>query len=108
MPASVPTTARIPASVMNIALRFADRGDGSSGPTRSRPPVIDLANNRLTFRFIVPIALKPYRRKFHSGAGLHRRHGSPPASNRPRIALGAGFAALLWHGSQGRRSVLGS
>src|SRR6266849_1117191 len=85
MPASVPTTARIPASVMNIALRFADRGDGNSGPTRSRPPVIDLANNRLTFNFIVPIALKRYCSKCPDGAELHRQNGDRPDSYRLRV-----------------------
>src|SRR5882762_2932924 len=84
----------MPASVMNIALRFADRGDGSSGPTRSRPPVIDLANNRLTFRFILLIALKPCCSKFPAGAGLHRRHGYRPASNRLRSAPGPALPPL--------------
>jgi hypothetical protein len=39
-----------------MAFRFAERGDGgTAGPTSSRPPVIDLANIRLTFKFIGPI-----------------------------------------------------
>ena len=44
-----------PASVMSIARRADERSDGvAGGSTRSRPPVIDLANNRLTLGFIFP------------------------------------------------------
>jgi hypothetical protein len=40
---------------MNIIFRFAERGDGGlGGPTRSRLPVIDLANNRFRLNFILP------------------------------------------------------
>src|ERR1700688_3108437 len=76
MPTPAPTTARIPASVTNIIFRFAERGDGGTGgPTRSRPPVIDLANNRLRFNFILPMRLDQYSSKFPASAGLHLRHG---------------------------------
>ena len=38
----------MPASVTNIILRLADRGDGGAGASvKSRPSLIDLANNRL-------------------------------------------------------------
>jgi hypothetical protein len=68
--------ARIPASVMNIIFRFAERGDGGTGgPTRSGPPVIDLANKRLRFNFILPIRLDQHCSKFPANAELHPRHG---------------------------------
>src|ERR1700676_1230912 len=61
--------ARIPASVTNIIFGFAERGDGGAcGPTRSRPPVIDLANNRWRFNFILPIRLDQYRSHFPASA----------------------------------------
>src|ERR1700724_2022322 len=92
---------RIPASVTNIIFRFAERGDGgTSGPTRSSPPVIDLANNRLRFNFILPMRLDPYPSKFPASAGLHLRHGYRGRFSRPC----AGFAALLWRGSAGAGS----
>src|ERR1700736_5358209 len=95
--------ARIPARVTNINFRLAERGDGgASGPTRSRPPVIDLANNRLRFNFILPMRLDPYPSKFPASAGLHLRHGYRGGFSRPC----AGFAALLWRGSAGSGSVL--
>src|SRR5580704_14897092 len=97
MPTPVPTMARSPASVTNIILRFAERGDGgTSGPTRSRPPVIDLANNRLRFNFILPMRLDPNSSKFPANAGLHLRHGYRGLGSGGPCT---GFAALLWRGS---------
>jgi hypothetical protein len=44
------------ASTINIMLRFGDRGDDSfGGSVRSRPLVIDLANNRLRSKFHPPL-----------------------------------------------------
>ena len=48
--------ARMPATVTNVALRTAERGDGGAGSASSKPPVIDLVNNRLRFKFSVQIA----------------------------------------------------
>lgn len=40
----------------NISRRFAERGDGGlGGSTGSGSPLIDLVNNRLTFKFMLPI-----------------------------------------------------
>src|SRR5450432_2482720 len=77
--------ARMPASVTNIIFRFAERGDGGAAgaSTRSRPPVIDLANNRLRGNFILPIRLDGYCSKFLASAGLHRRHGYRRAPGGP-------------------------
>src|ERR1700675_4515396 len=76
MPTPAPMMARIPASVTNTILRFAERGDGAAaGPTRSKPPVIDLANNRFRFNFILPMRLDRHSSKFPARAGLHLRHG---------------------------------
>jgi hypothetical protein len=42
---------------MSIILRFAERGDGGAGgPTRSGSAIIDLVNNRLRSKFILPIS----------------------------------------------------
>jgi hypothetical protein len=72
----VPTTARTPASVMNIIFRLAERADGGTGgAARSRLRVIDLANKRLRLNFILPIPLRRYCSKTTAGAGLHLRHG---------------------------------
>jgi hypothetical protein len=60
---------------MNIVFCFAERGAGRVGPTRSGSPVIDLANNRLTLNFILPMRLGRNCSKFPVGAGLHLRHG---------------------------------
>src|SRR5258708_11558267 len=79
--------ARTPASVTNIIFRLAERGedDGDTGgSTRSRPPVIDLANNRLRLNFIWPTRLSRYCSKFPAKAGLHLRHGYRPALDPPR------------------------
>jgi hypothetical protein len=38
-------------------LRIAERDGAAGGPTRSAPPVIDLANSRLRFKFIVTVRL---------------------------------------------------
>jgi hypothetical protein len=51
--------------VMSIVRRAKERGDGATGgSTRSRPPVIDLANSRLTLDFISPSSVilpnRPY------------------------------------------------
>jgi len=55
--------ARMPASVMNIILLCVGRGDDGNddagGSTRSRPPLIDLANSRLRLNFILPVRLGP-------------------------------------------------
>src|ERR1700732_1122867 len=68
--------AKRPASVTNIICRLADRGaGGAGGPASSRPPVIDLANNRFRSNFIWPMRLDLYGRKFPNKAGLHLRHG---------------------------------
>src|SRR5258708_7151835 len=68
--------AKRPASVTNIICRLADRGDGGAGgPANSRPPVIDLANNRWRSNFIWPMRLEPYGSKFPNKTGLHLRHG---------------------------------
>src|SRR6266852_2378200 len=72
----------MPAIVMNVALRTAERDDGAGGPTRSTPPVIDLANSRLRLNFIVPVRLPQNLSKFLAAQGLHLRHGyrpQPPA-----------------------------
>src|ERR1017187_9638317 len=82
-----------PASVTNIIFRFGERAEGGTGAsTRSRPPVIDLANNRLRFNFILPILLDRHCSKFLASAGLHLRHGYRGSWT--------GFAALLWRGPQ--------
>src|SRR5260221_13385404 len=65
--------ARIPASVTNMICRLAERAEG--GAARSRPPVIDLANNLLRFNFILPMRLNGHCSKFPASAGLHLRHG---------------------------------
>src|SRR5258707_13271137 len=78
--------ARTPASVTNIIFRLAERGedDGDTGgSTRSRPPVIDLANNRLRLNFIWPTRLSRYCSKFPAKAGLHLRHGYRRSLNPP-------------------------
>src|ERR1700693_1926163 len=65
-----------PARVMSIVRRAAERGDGCTGGSRrSKPPVIDLANNRLKLNFILPIRLLLHCSKFRGQAGLHLRHG---------------------------------
>jgi hypothetical protein len=62
--------------VTNIVFCAPERGDGGAGgPAITRPPVIDLANNRLRSNFILPMRLDQYRSKFPFGAGLHLRHG---------------------------------
>jgi hypothetical protein len=38
--------------VISIVFRAAERGDGAGGLATSKPPVIDLANNRLRLNFI--------------------------------------------------------
>src|SRR6266852_3088512 len=68
----------MPAIVMNVALRTAERDDGAGGPTRSTPPVIDLANSRLWLNFIVPVRLPQNPSKFLAAQGLHLRHGYRP------------------------------
>src|SRR5580692_8374929 len=100
MPVPVPTMARIAASVTNIIFRFAERGDG--GPctgvsTRSRPPAVDLANNRLRFNFILPIGLQPHCSKFPVSAGLHLRHGYWPAAWTRR----GPFGVRVWYQTGG-------
>ena len=66
-----------------FAQNFAERGEvGAGGPTRSRPPVIDRANNRLTFNFMLPIRLDRYSSKYPANAELRRRHGYRPALDR--------------------------
>src|SRR6202158_6458897 len=91
----------MPASVTNIIFRLAERGDGGGGgPTRSGPPVIDLANMRLRFNFTWPIRLDRYSSKFLASAGLHLRHGY-------RSPLWTGFPPLLWGGSPGARAGVG-
>jgi hypothetical protein len=63
---------------MNIIFRFAERGDGgASGPTRSGPSVIDLANNRFRFNFVWPIWLDQHHSKFPARAEFHPGHGYP-------------------------------
>src|SRR5437879_10574232 len=63
--------ARIPARVTNIIFRLAERGDGGTGgPARSRPPVIDLANNRLISNFILPMRLELHPSKFPARRGV--------------------------------------
>src|SRR5258707_15649285 len=82
--------ARTPASVTNIIFRLAERGedDGDTGgSTRSRPPVIDLANNRLRLNFIWPTRLSRYCSKFPAKAGLHLRHGYRRGLNRALIGF---------------------
>jgi hypothetical protein len=65
-----------PASVMSVAPRTAERREGEDGgSTRSNPPVIDLANNRLRLNFILPIRILLHCSKFRGQAGLHLRHG---------------------------------
>jgi len=81
-PADAPTTARMPASMTNIALRFGERGDGGTGPTRSRPPVIDLANSRLTFKFIEPIRLDQHCSKIRCWHGVTSASWLPAALRR--------------------------
>src|SRR5258706_7748986 len=110
MPASAPTTARIPPSVTNVTLRVVERDDGGAGgSTRSRPSVIDRANNRLRLNFSWPNFIWPMRllghcSKFPAGAGLHLRHGYPGG---PVRGPWASFAALLRQGSEGWPRVLG-
>jgi 4a-hydroxytetrahydrobiopterin dehydratase len=59
-----------------MAFRFAERGDGGAvGPTASGPPVIDLVNSRLTFKFIGPTRLDRHCSKIPVGPALHLRHG---------------------------------
>src|SRR5260221_5752795 len=87
--------ARTPASVTNIIFRLAERGedDGDTGgSTRSRPPVIDLANNRLRLNFIWPTRLSRYCSKFPAKAGLHLRHGYRRALKPPWL----GFCPLFF------------
>jgi hypothetical protein len=44
--------------MMNITLRLAERGDGGrAGQIRSGPSVMDLPNNRLRSKFILPIQI---------------------------------------------------
>src|SRR5260370_2367080 len=78
-----------PASVMSIVRAADERGDGATGgSTRSRPPVIDLANNRLMLDFIPPSSVIAksalYCSKFRGQPGVHLRHGYPePSRGRP-------------------------
>jgi hypothetical protein len=62
--------------VTNISRRFAERGDGGDGgSTGPGSPLIDLVNNRLTFKFILPIGWIDILANFLQAPGLHLRHG---------------------------------
>src|SRR5271169_4204012 len=77
-----------PASVISIALPADERGDGGAGgSTSSKPPVIDLANNRLRLNFILPIRLLLHCSKFRGQAGLHLCHGYRKAGLRRLLDL---------------------
>src|SRR6202035_1575330 len=106
MPATVPTMASTPASVMNITCRLAERGvgdGGGGGPTRSRPPVIDLANNRLRSNFILPRGYPRHCSKFPARTGLLLRHGYRRGAG---LALGR-LCRRIVAGTPGAGSVLG-
>src|ERR1700694_4471239 len=76
--------ARSPASVTNIIFGFAERGDGGAcGPTRSRSPVIDLANHRLMLNFILPMRLDHNCSKFPASALVTTSSWLPAALLRP-------------------------
>ncbi|MDO9383264.1 MAG: hypothetical protein Q7T86_10430 [Hyphomicrobiaceae bacterium] len=84
----------------NISRRFAERGDGGAdGSTGPGSPLTDLVNNRLTFKFILPIGWTDILANF------------PPARDYVCVMVTGrswtSFAALLWHGSRGPTSVLG-
>ena len=54
----------------DVALRTAECDVvGAGGPTRSTPPVIDLANRRLRLNFILPVRLEQYYSKFLADRG---------------------------------------
>src|SRR5437588_11749060 len=65
-----------PASMISIVPRAEERGDGATcGSAKSKPPVIDLANNRFRLNFTLPIRILLHCSKFRGQAGLHLRHG---------------------------------
>src|ERR1700722_20413647 len=89
--------ARTPDSVMNITCRLAERGVGG-GPTRSRPPVIDLANNRLRSNFILPRGYPAIVANFPPARGYFCVMVTGAALDRPWT----GIAASLGGGARGR------
>jgi hypothetical protein len=86
--------------VTNISRRFAERGDGGAGgSTGPGSPLIDLVNNRLTFKFMLPIGWIDILANFLPARGY--------ICVMVTAGLWTGFAALMWHGSPDPTSVLG-
>src|SRR5437868_6728148 len=71
--------------------RVAERGDGGAGgPCWTNSSVIDLANNRLTLKFILRDVLEQYGSKILAGHGLHLRHGYRDGGCQGKVRLNEG------------------
>src|SRR5580704_5504766 len=101
--------ARMPASMTNIVCCLGERADAGAGcagaPAGSKPPVIDLANNRLRSNFILPRQLEQYCSKFPANAEVTSASWLPAAMGflwaAYRGAIPPAGSVLGWDGTGG-------